>query len=119
MENRIIRIENGIVSIPPLTEIWMTQYEIYSLFECFISKVNANIRSILKSGILRESDVCRTCHYQNGSFVEQYNLEMITALAFRIESRNAEVFRKYLLGKVLKMEIPEMLIMPIQNPILN
>lgn len=119
MENRIIRIENGIVFIPPLAEIWMTQHEISSLFECFISKVNANIRSILKSGVLREPDVCRTYHYQNGGFVEQYNLEMITALSFRIESRNAQVFRKYLLGRALKTGILEILTVSIQNPILN
>jgi hypothetical protein len=33
MENKTIRIENGIMSIPPLTEIWMTQHEIANLFE--------------------------------------------------------------------------------------
>jgi hypothetical protein len=57
MENKTIRIENGMVSIPPLAEIWMTQHEISNLFECFVSKVNSNIRSILKSGVLYEPDV--------------------------------------------------------------
>jgi hypothetical protein len=57
--------------------------------------------------------------YKNGNSVEQYNLEMIAALSFRIKSRNAEVFRKYLMRKALKTEIPEIRIMSIQNPIWN
>ncbi|MDR3058077.1 MAG: protein-tyrosine kinase [Prevotella sp.] len=119
MENRIITIENEIVHMPQSGIAWMTQHEITNLFGCFVSKVNSNIRSILKSGVLREADVCRTCYYQNGNFVEQYNLEMITALAFRIQSKNAEVFRKWLTIKLSKSEIPEILIGSIQNLILN
>lgn len=119
MENRIITIENGIVHIPQSVDVWMTQHEITDLFGCFVSKVNSNIRSILKSGVLREADVCRTYHFQNGNFVIQYNLEMITALSFRIQSRNAEMFRKWLTKKLIKAEIPEMLIMAIKNLILN
>lgn len=118
MKREIITIKNGIVSVPA-TDIWMTQHELADLFGCFVSKVNSNIRSILKSGVLRESDVCRMYYYQNGNFVEQYNLEMIIALSFRIQSQNAEVFRKWLMKKLTKTEIPEMLIMSIQNPMLN
>lgn len=119
MKREVISIENGIVHIPQSIDCWMTQHEIATLFECFVAKVNSNIRSILKSGVLRESDVCRIYRYQNGSFVEQYNLEMITALSFRIKSKNAEVFRKCLLRKGSKTETPEILIMSIQNPIWN
>ncbi|MDR2036362.1 MAG: protein-tyrosine kinase [Bacteroidales bacterium] len=119
MENSIIKIENGFVHIPQFTEIWMTQHQLADLFQCFISKINANIRAILKTGVLDESKVCQTYHYKNGDFVEQYNLEMTIALSFRIQSRNAEAFRKYLTRKLSKPEIPEILIRNIQNPILN
>lgn len=119
MKREIISIENGIVRIPQSVDVWMTQHEITDLFGCFVSKVNSNIRSILKSGVLREAEVCRTCHYQNGSFVEEYSLEMITALSFRIQSRNAEAFRKWLARRLTKAKIPEMLIMTVKNPILN
>lgn len=119
MKREVIIIENGIMHIPQSFDICMTQHEIADLFGCFVSKVNSNIRSIIKSGVLCETDVCQTYHYQNGSFVGIYNLEMIIALSFRIQSRNAEVFRKYLIRKLTKSEIPEMLIMSIQNPILN
>jgi len=101
VKREVIAIENEKVSIPANTEIWMTQHEIADLFQCFVAKVNANVRSILKSGVLDEQKVCRTYTYKNGNFVEQYNLEMITALAFRVKSRNAEVFRKWLMKKAI------------------
>jgi len=118
-DSQIITIENGIVHIPLFGDSWMTQHEVADLFECFVSKVNSNIRSILKSGVLCESDVCRIYHYQNGNSVEQYSLEMIIALSFRIESKNAQVFRKWLLRKLSKAKIPEILIRSIQNQLLN
>jgi Virulence protein len=104
MSREIITIENGIVSIPASTEIWMTQHQLADLFQCFVGKINANIRAILKTGVLDESKVCRIYHYVNGNFVEQYNIEMIIALSFRIKSRNAEVFRKYIIGKFVRDE---------------
>ncbi|MDH6311594.1 hypothetical protein M2137_000344 [Parabacteroides sp. PFB2-10] len=105
METGIIKIDTAGVQITPVDgEVWMTQHQIADLFECFVAKVNSNIRSILKSGVLWESDVCRIYHYNNGNFVEQYNMEMITALSFRIKSRNAEMFRKYIIEKSVRTE---------------
>lgn len=99
MKEKIITIENGVVSIPISVEIWMTQYQLADLFGCFTSKISANIRAILKTEVLDEANVFRTYYYKKGSFVEQYNLEMITALSFRIKSRNAELFRDFIMKK--------------------
>jgi len=101
MERKEISIENDKILIPANAKIWMTQHQIANLFECFVAKVNANVRSILKSGVLDETKVCRTHTYKNGNSVEQYNLEMITALSFRIKSRNAKIFRKWLMSFLL------------------
>ena len=100
MKRKIITIENNIVFIQS-NDIWMTQYEIARLFECFVAKVNSNIRAILKTGVLDERTVCRTYYYQNGNSVEQYSLEMITALSFRIKSHKAEIFRDWLMRKAV------------------
>jgi hypothetical protein len=66
----------------------MTQHELADLLQCFVAKVNANVRSILKSGVLDENKVCRIYNYKSGNSVEQYKLEMIIALSFRIMSYN-------------------------------
>jgi hypothetical protein len=99
MKKEVITIENGVVSVPVNVDIWMTQYELADLFQCFVAKVNANIRSILKSGVLDETKVCRTYNYKNGNSVEQYNLEMIIALSFRIRSYNSDTFREWIVKK--------------------
>ena len=119
MNRKIIIIENEIVSVPASAGIWMTQHQLADLFQCFVAKINANIRAILKTGVLDDANICRTYHYKNGNSVEEYGLEMIIALSFRIQSRNAETFRKYLFKKLSKPEIPEILIRNIQNSILN
>ena len=95
-----ITIENGQVTIRPTTNgVWLTQAQIADLFGVFSAAVNANIRAILKSGILHEGSVIRRTRGRNGNIVERYGLEMITALAFRLKSENAEVFRRWIVER--------------------
>ena len=49
--------ESGVTIIPKKGEVWMTQNEIASTFGVFVSAVGANVRSILKNGLLREEAV--------------------------------------------------------------
>jgi hypothetical protein len=99
-----ITIENGRVVITPSLDgtVWMTKHEIARLFGCFVAKVVSNIAVILKSEVLDENRVCRFHRYRDGGGMELYNLEMITALAFRIRSYNAEVFRQWLMERAMQ-----------------
>jgi hypothetical protein len=101
MNTTPITIEEGHVTIRPTASgVWLTQYEIADIFGVFISAINSNIRSILKSEVLRENEVCR--RRENGKgFVEVYNLEMITALAFRLKSHKAQQYRDWLIEQAL------------------
>lgn len=102
MKTESISIVNNKVIIPSgLNEIWMTTNQIINLFECFTSKVNGNIRAIVKSRVLDNTKVCRTYYYKNGNSVEQYNLEMIIALSFRIKTHNAGIFREWILKRMI------------------
>lgn len=101
-----ITIENGRVTIRPSANgIWLTQAQIADLFGVFTSAVNANVRAILKSGILDEDKVFRRTRSRNGNLVERYDLEMITALAFRLKSEKAEIFRRWIVERATKPEI--------------
>lgn len=101
MTTQPITIENGRVSIRPTTNgVWLTQSQIADLFEVFTAAVHANIRAILKSGVLHEEHVVRRTRYRNGNIVERYNLEMVAALAFRLKSENAEAFRQWIVGRM-------------------
>ena len=102
MKTESISIVNNRVIVPSgLNEIWMTANQIANLFECLISKINANIRAIFKSRVLDNTKVCQTYYYKNGNSVELYNLEMIIALSFKIKSHNSEIFRKWIYGAIM------------------
>jgi hypothetical protein len=100
MERGKITIENGVVSVT-LTDgshtVWMSVWEIARLFGVMTPTVTTCIKAILKYSVLWEADVFHCHHYDNGNSVELYNLDMITALAFRISSPNADVFRGWLM----------------------
>lgn len=100
MTTQPIMIENGRVTIHPATNgIWLTQSQIADLFGVFTAAVNANIRAILKSGVLHEDRIVRRTRCRDGNIVERYGLEMVAALAFRLKSENAEVFRRWIVER--------------------
>lgn len=100
MTTHPITIENGQVTIRPTANgVWLTQSQIADLFGIFTAAVNANIRAILKSGALHEDCVIRRTRCRNGNIVERYGLELIVALAFRLKSENAEVFRRWIVER--------------------
>ena len=119
MKREIITIEYGIVSVPASGEIWMSKHQIADLFGCFVAKVVSNIAAILKSGVLDESRVCRLHCYKDGGGVELYNLEMIAALAFRIDSHNADIFRRWLIERAVqtipKPQLPITVLFPVKE----
>jgi hypothetical protein len=88
MNTTPIIIEEGQVIIrPQVGEIWLTQHQIAHIFCVFAGAVGSNVRSILKSGVLCEDEVCRHQTTASRSVMTLYNMEMITALAFRLQSR--------------------------------
>ena len=80
---------------------WMTDYEIADLFGVTLSVVNCHIKSIYKSGMLKESDTYQYIVLENGNRADTYNLEMITTLAFRLNSHPAKVFRAWIMRKAV------------------
>lgn len=95
-----IMIENGQVTIRLTANgVWLTQSQIADLFGVFTAAVSTNIRAMLKSGVLHEDRVVRRTRCRNENIVERYNLEMIVALAFRLKSENAEVFRRWIIER--------------------
>ncbi|MDR2968947.1 MAG: protein-tyrosine kinase [Tannerellaceae bacterium] len=106
MDRGFISIDNGRVVVTPAADgtVWMSKHQIADLFGCFVAKVVSNIPIILKSGVLDEGMVCRFHRYRDGGGVELYNLEMITALAFRIGTRNANIFRRWLMERAMHPE---------------
>ena len=87
--------------------VWMSQSEIARLFEVYIPKINSNIRSILKSNIVMADFKHGAIQSGNTLLPDYYNLKMITALAFRIDSPKASIFRNWIIEKAQQKDYSE------------
>ena len=100
MKSNVIEItEHGTITIPSET-IWMSEAELVSLFGVIAPSVRAAIKAAYKSGILKEYEVQRYIHLSDKIGVEVYSLEMVVALAFRINSYGAERVRNAVIEKL-------------------
>lgn len=100
MKRDKITINGNMVSITG-TNIWMTDYEITDLLGVTLSAVRNHVKSIFKSGVLSESGTYRYILLENGNRADAYNMEMITALAFRLNSLPAQIFREWVVKKAV------------------
>jgi hypothetical protein len=80
--------------------LWLTKHEIADLFNVFVSSVGNNLRTIFKSGILREENVTRIHKYENNGRqceVTEYNLEALIFVSYRVASYEARAFREFVM----------------------
>ena len=117
MENRKIRIENAVITVPSKTK--MNIAEIADLFGVYYHTAKKHIRAIEKLGVAG-GDYSGSCTCEGSKiYPDYYGLEMVIAVAFQVQSANAAVFRKWIYRRVVRTEIPKMLMLPIQNSMLN
>lgn len=113
MERKIFIIEGRTVSISFLGngsanencgEVWMTAWEMADLFGVTVGKVNAAVKAVRKSDILNDHEVCRYTRLENGFHADVYSPEIIIAVAFRLNTCHAHLFRRWLVGRVTAKE---------------
>lgn len=93
---------NGTVSVPG--KVMMQDFEIAELFGVTIPAIRANIRTILKTGIVTGDFTNGATLVGNNILPDYHGLDMVVALAFRIQSPQTEIFRRWILGKATKVE---------------
>ena len=97
MERAIITIsENGNVNIPSGI-VWMSEMELVELFGVTTPTLRAAIRAIYKSGMLCPVSTQRCDLATPKSWATFYNLEVVIALAFRLNSYEASRVRQKVL----------------------
>ena len=106
MDRGIITIsENGVVMMPT-APVWMTQQEMcdaFNVFGCYIRKA---IHAIYKNGELLENETLWHVRLDGKICYDVYSLEMVVAVAFRLRSREAMAFRKFIMEKLTCHEKP-------------
>ena len=104
MNRGIITIsESGTVTMPT-APIWMTMQEIADMFNMFGCYVRKAVKAIFKEGVPREFDVRRHVKKNNLISYDVYNLELIIAVAFRIDSIESQTFREFIMQAIIKKQ---------------
>ena len=97
MERTIITIsESGRVSIPN-ENVWMSEMELVELFGVVAPTLRAAIKAIYKSGTLCSATTQRCDLVTPKSWATFYNLEVVIALAFRLNTYEASRIRQKVL----------------------
>ena len=99
MNREVITIENGKVSVPE--NVSMRAFEIADLFGVYVQTVNVNIKAIIKSGVVSPDTTGQVIANGRAVIPLNFGLDMVIALSFRINSRNAQVFREWLIKKAV------------------
>lgn len=101
MERQVITIQaECVIYAPHLGEVWMTAWEIAELFYVSGVTVKNTIKRIWKQGALKEFETYRYIKLDNGNSADVYNLEMVMAIAFQIDTFQAKLFRDWMVGKI-------------------
>jgi hypothetical protein len=99
--NTITISDSGIVSVPASVEIRMTIGEIAGLFGIYYQTIKRHIRAIEKSAVAG-GDYSMSCTVEGMQvYPDYYGLEVIIAVAFRVQTKNAEIFRNWLIRKAV------------------
>lgn len=101
MERNIISIsEFGNVTLPnDTTDVWMNESELLDLFGVTAPTIRAGIKTLCKSGVLREYEIKRIIRLSDKCSMEFYNLETIIALAFHFGTFGAKQVRNAILRR--------------------
>ncbi len=97
MERAIITIcERDRVNIPS-DNVWMSEMELVELFGVIAPTLRSVIKAIYKSGMLCPVSTQRCDLATPASWATFYNLEMVIALAFRLNTYEASKIRQKVL----------------------
>lgn len=111
MERAIITIsENGRVNIPS-ANVWMSEMELVELFGVIAPTLRVAIKAIYKSGTLCPVSTQRCDLATPKSWATFYNLEVIIALAFRLNTYKASRIRQKVLESLCQRKESEISIL--------
>ena len=100
MERAIITIsERGRVNIPS-GNVWMSEMELVELFGVIAPTLQAAIKAIYKSGTLCSATTQRCDIATPASWATFYSLEVVIALAFRLNTYEASMIGQKVLESI-------------------
>jgi len=111
MERSTITInKSGNVNIPS-GNVWMSEMELVDLFGVIAPTLRAAIRAIYKSGTFNPATTQRCDLATPASWATFYNLEVVVALAFRLNTYKASKIRQKVLESLCQRKESEISIL--------
>lgn len=98
MKRDTIRIEGKAIHATG-SEVWMTLPELVELFGTTAGAVYAGIKAILKENVLNDYEACKCIRLNRGNSADAYNMEVVIALAFRLDTYSAALLRNWIVRK--------------------
>lgn len=91
-------------------EVWMTTWELADLFYTTAGAIHAAIKRILKANILKIHEAYKYIKLENVNSADAYNLDMVIALSYQIDTGHSATFRKWLINKVVRNQAYNLLL---------
>ena len=105
MERAIITIsKNGKVNIPS-GNVWMSEMELVELFGVIAPTLRSAIKAIYRSGTLCPVSTQRCDTITPASWATYYNFEVVIALAFRLNTYEANRIREKVLESLCQRKV--------------
>ena len=115
MERAIITIsESGRVNIPS-DDVWMSEMELVELFGVIATTLRAAIKAIYKNGVFCSATTQRCEFATPTSWATYYNLEVVIALAFRLNTYEAGRIRQKVLEALCQRKESVYLLLILDN----
>ncbi len=103
-----------VIFVPVNGTIRLSKCELTELFGVYRQTINAVIEAILKTNVFKEEEtgkcrlIVKTSKIKIAYEPYEFGLIFIIAMAFRIDSENAEILRKWVADKMLisKISLP-------------
>ena len=94
--------ENRTIAIPdnPAETVWMRDFEIAELFGVMLPTIKSNIRTVLKSNVVAGDTTNGATLVGRNILPDYFGLDMVVAIAFRVNSMNAQLFRDFVTQKM-------------------
>lgn len=115
-----IEIYNGApFKVTEGNEIWATQKDMATAFEINVPAISKHVNNILQSGELERDEVVSkmeiTASDGKNYMVDHYNLDMLIAVGFRVESAKGTAFRRWSVGVLKKYMVEGVAVNPYAN----
>ena len=98
MKRDIIKIEENAIRVTGC-DVWMSEPELVELFGTTAGAVGSEIKSVLKEEALNAYEVCKCVRLAGGNSTGMYGMEVVIALAFRLNTYPAALLRRWLVRK--------------------